>query len=746
MKPEKTGLTRRQMIRASTAAGAGLMVGFHLPGCSNGATISYEGQIRPDGNFVPNAWIRIDRHDTVTVMVNHSEMGQGVLTALPMIVAEEMDADWDKVRSEHAPVADVYKNPMMNMQITAGSTSVRTTWEILRQAGASVRRLFVEAAAQTWRVPPDECSTEKSRVVHGSSGRKLRYGELLEAAAGLPMPENVTVKPPAEFDLIGRSVPRLDSAAKTDGSAVFGVDVQLPGLLVATVAHPPVIGSKAVSVDYSEALKIPGVKDVLTIGNGVAVVAETFWQALKGKRLLKIQWTQGNRETADTAVLKGRWRKMAENEGDTTYEKGDVDDVAEAKGRVVEADYELPFQAHATAEPMNCTADVRPDRCEVWVPTQNQGGSHAMAVYITGLDPEVVKIHTTFVGGGFGRRADADFVAEAVEISHTLKKPVKVVWTREEDMTTDVYRPASFNRMKAVVDEGGRPVAWIHRMVGPDHFVQFIPKFVPAMTPSWFPGFMKRGAASLAGSLMNTFGAGKGLLGGAGPLPYDIDNVRIEFLNDDVGIPVGFWRSVANSSNGFVVESFVDELAQAAGKDPYRFRLELLQGNPRLQHVLKLAAEKSSWEKPPPKGLFRGITAHVFHDTLISMVAEISVADSGEIVVHRIVCAVDCGQVIHPKIIQAQMESGIAFGLTATLKSSVTFSRGKPDQSNFNDFEILRMNEMPTVETHIVPSAESPTGIGEAAVPTVAPAVANAVFAATGKRIRKLPITREDLV
>jgi isoquinoline 1-oxidoreductase subunit beta len=744
MKTNRNTLSRRQMIKTSLAAGTVFVLGFQLTGCDDDASSVITKLTRED-NFVPNAWIMIDPNDIVTVMVNHSEMGQGILTALPMIVADEMDADWSKVRSEHAPVADVYKNPKMRIQATGGSTSVTTCWDILRKAGATTRLLFINSAAKTWKVSPDECRTKNSKVLHSKTGRQLRYGELLETAESLKIPEDAPLKSSSKFALIGKGLPRLDTIQKTDGSAIFGMDVKLPGLLIATVVHPPIIGSKPMAVVSDEALKMPGVKHVLMISTGVAVVADSFWQANKAVEKLKISWSEGNTVTADTQVLKQRWQKLSEQEGDTTYELGDIDKIDPQKGHRVDASYELPFQAHATQEPMNCTADVREDKCDIWVPTQNQGGSHGIAVNITGLDPESVNVHTTFLGGGFGRRGEIDFVIEAVELSQALKKPVKVIWTREEDMRTDVYRPASLNRMSAIIDPDGQPLSWRHRMVGMDHIVQLIPKFAPIMVPHWFPDFLKRSSASLSGSLAGTFAAGKGLTGGAGPLPYNIKNVKVEFVEDDIGVPVGFWRSVANSSNGFVVESFIDELAVFAKKDPYEYRYHLLEGNHRLQNTLKLAAEKSGWTKPAANNASRGIASHNFHDTLITLIAEVTVSKKGDIKIHRIVCAVDCGVVINPRIIKAQMESCIAYGITATIKSSITLTKGKVDQGNFDSFPILRMDEMPEVETYIVESDSPPTGIGEVAVPPIAPAITNAIFAATGRRIRRLPIRSEDL-
>lgn len=743
MKNDRWKLSRRQMLKSSLVAGSALVVGFQLPGCSG--DVEVRQQVHPDGIYTPNAWVMLDKDDVTTIMVHHSEMGQGIMTALPMILAEEMDADWSKVKGVHAPVADVFKNPDFKVQSTGGSTSVRTSWDTLRQAGATIRTLFINAAAREWGISPDQCRADSGRVLMKSGEKAARYSELIDTAVKLPYPEQVSLKDPSTFKLIGREMPRLDTPGKLNGSAIFGIDVSLPGMLNATIVHPPAVRAEVLSVDDSETVKMPGVTQVLTVSSGVVVVAETYWQALQGMAKLKIDWSPGNTETADSSYLSRHWKELAQEDGKEVYALGDVENVQADDGRVVEADYELPFQAHAPQEPMNCTADVREDSCEVWAPTQNQGASHGLAALVTGLSRDKVKVHTTFLGGGFGRRGDVDYVVEAVEISKAVKKPVKLTWTREEDITADFYRPASLNRMRAVLGEDGKPKAWSHRIVGADHFVNIIPRWVPALVPGWFPEFMAKGSASIARGLMGFFAAGKGLIGGAGPLPYGIPNVKVDFVDGDVGIPVGFWRSVANSSNGFVVESFIDELAYAAGTDPYVYRHDLLQGQPRLRNVLAVAAEKSGWGKPAANGASRGITAHIFHDTPVSMVAEVTVSPAGDVKVHRIVVAVDCGRVINPKIIRAQMESGIAFGLTATLKSAITYTRGRPDQQNFDRFEILRMDEMPVVETEIVETEFAPTGIGEVPVPVIGPAVTNAVFAATGKRIRRIPFSSEDL-
>ena len=742
---EKLKQSRREFIKTSALVGSSLLVSFTFPGCS---PVDASPMATPDGNrFIPNAWIKIDPEDNITIMVNHSEMGQGVLTSLPMIVAEEMEADWNKVRSEHAPVADVYKNPAFGVQATGGSTSLTSSWEILREAGASAKFLFMTVASQTWKVPVSECFAEKSVVIHKPSGKKLRYGELIASAATIKVPEEVSLKDPKDFTIIGQRFLRLDTAAKANGSAIFGVDVKIPGMLNATIVHPPVFSSQVKAINDQKALAIKGVKQVVEIKNGVAVVADTFWQAKMGADALEIEWNVSETVSISSDSLRKRWLEKVKEEGKTRYEIGDVDDWLGKGLKTVEAVYELPFQAHATQEPMSCTADVRSDGCDIYAPTQGQGPAHALAVMMTGLDSDSVKVHTTFLGGGFGRKSDVDYIAEAVEISMKVGKPIKLIWTREEDMQHDSYRPASVNAMTAVLDENKQLVAWRHRIVGPDQMLYVIPPMLPAIMPGWVPNFVKSWAISLiTGSIGKKLLAGRMLTGGAGPLPYNIPNVKLEYVYDDPGIPVGFWRSVANSSNGFVVDAFLDEVALAVGKDPLDIRLELLSDNPRLKNVLEQAADRAGWGKKLSAGHYQGLASHDFHHTLVAMVAEISINDAGEVKVHRVVCAVDCGTVVNPKTVELQIESGIVFGLTATLKSSISIKDGRVQQSNFDDFPVLRMEDMPEVEVIIVQNQEKPTGIGEVGVPPIAPAIANAIFAATGKRLRKIPILPSDLV
>jgi len=545
--------------------------------------------------------------------------------------------------------------------------------------------------------------------------------------------------------MIGKRMPKLDTKPKTQGKAVFGMDVQLKGLLTAVITHPPVFGGRLKSIDATKAKSMPGVRKVVPISTGVAVVADRFWQAKKASEALRIEWDLREKANLSSESIRARWAELAKQRGVRVRDVGDVETAMKKAAKVVEAVYELPFQAHGCPEPMNCTAHVRDDGCDVWVPTQNQGGSQEVTAAVTGLDLDRVRVHTTFSGGGFGRRGDVDFVIEAVEVSKAVKAPVKVVWTREEDIRHDHFRPASYHVVRAGLDATGKPIAFHHLFVGPSYMDGIIDTLAPAIMPRWLPRSLKNAVSSAAIPIVKYARSAESASGGAAAMPYAVDNVRLEYFKDDPGVPVGAWRSVANSQHAFVVESFMDEIASAGAKDALQLRLDLLKNSQKWSNVLRTAAEKSGWDRKPPEGVYRGISVHAFDATPAAMVAEISVDKAGLVKVHRVVCAVDCGTVINPKIVEAQISGGIAFGLTATLKGSVTIAKGRARQANFDDFPLLRMDEMPRVEVHIVPSEAAPTGIGEVGVPPIAPAVANAVYAATGKRIRRLPITSRDL-
>jgi isoquinoline 1-oxidoreductase beta subunit len=731
--------TRRNFLKASAAAGGGLLISFYLPSAISAKVPAAK---KPAGAlFSPNIWLRIGSDDRITIIQNQIEMGQGVMTGMPMLVAEELDADWSKIRLEWAPADPAYGNPnLRGAQLTAGSQSTRSYWRPLREAGATARAMLVTAAAQTWGVPESACSTEKGEVIHAASGRRLRYGALAEKAATLPVPTNVPQKSVKDFRLLGHSIPRLDVPEKVNGTAAFGLDVKRPNMLVARVLRCPVFGGKIASFDGSKAKAVSGVRAVVQIGrdrngamdpfwgssrivaDGIAVVAESFWAASKGLKALEVEWDEGPNAELSSAEIRRRFAEAAEKPGAVAHSEGDSDRAIAGAAKKLEAVYEAPYLAHATMEPMNCTAEVRPDGCDIWVSTQSQTAAQNAGVRVTGLPRSAVKVHTTYVGGGFGRRGEADYVAEAVALSKAVGRPVQLVWTREDDMQHDFYRPGAYIRLWAALDSSGLPIAWKSRIVQPSIFARFDPQGLDAL----------HGVDAIS-------------VGGLSQVPYSIPNQHGEYINNDPGIPIGFWRSPGGSVNGFVVESFFDELAAAAGKDPYLYRRNLLDHAPRIRGVLDLAAEKAGWGKPLPQGRFRGISAIDTIGSFNAQVAEVSVSPEGALRVHRVVCAIDCGWNTHPDSIQADMEGGIIYGLTAALHGEITIENGRVTQSNFDTYPMLLMKDVPQIEVYILPSTEAPGGVGEASTPLIAASVGNAIFAATGKRVRRLPIRPQDL-
>jgi len=703
-----TQVTRRAFLETAGAAGAGLVISFYLP-----SGLRFRSPTA--GPFAPNAWLRIGEDESVLVIVDRSEMGQGVTTALPMLLAEELEADWSRIRIEFAPADKAYTNPMFGMQGTGGSTSVRAAYTPLRKAGAAARELLVAAAAQTWGVEKAECRAERGAVVHARSKRRLTYGKLVTKAATLGAPPDVPLKDPKDWKILGTRVRRLDTPPKVDGSAQFGIDVKVPGMLVAVVARSPVFGGKVTSFDAAKAKAVPGVRQVVQISSGVAVVADGYWPAKKGRDALAITWDEGPTASVSSATIAQLFGQRAEQAGAVARHGGDPDGTLGSAPAKVDAVYDLPFLAHATMEPMNCTAHVRADGVDIWAPTQFQTGAQGFGAKIGGVTPDKVKVHTTYLGGGFGRRFELDFIQEALETSKAVGAPVKVIWSREDDIRNAQYRPANHHRMRAGLDANGQPVAWTHRIVAPSIMARV------------FPDTVKNGLDEEA------------VEGGVG-MPYAIPNVHVDYLLTDTGIPVGFWRSVNNSYNAFAVESFIDELAHAAKKDPYEYRRDLLGKAPRHLGALNLAASKAGWGTAPPAGRARGIDVYKSFESYVAEVAEVSVASDGAVKVHRVVCAVDCGPVVNPSIVEAQMESAIVYGLTAALYGEIAIEGGRVKQSNFHDYQMLRLAEMPKVEVYIVPSTDAQGGVGEPGTPPIAPAVANAIFAATGKRIRKLPI------
>jgi isoquinoline 1-oxidoreductase subunit beta len=708
--PATVKVNRRGFLQVGASATAGLLVGFYLPERS---------KLAAQANAAPlkmNAWVHIALDDTVTFMIHKVEMGQGTVTSLSQLLAEELECDWGKFRTEFPPVDKAF-GPMQGV---VGSQSIRTSWDPLRKAGATAREMLVEAAAQNWGVDKSKCRAESGFVINTTNNARLSYGKLADAAAKLPVPTNVALKDPKLFRIAGKSVKRLDTPAKVTGRTQFGIDARLPGMVYAAVARCPVFGGKVASFDDTKAKAFPGVKRVVPVSRGVAVVADNTWSAIQGTRLLEIKWDEGANATQTSANISKIFAERAQKPGVEISKAGDAAAGLAGAAKKVEAVYEAPFLAHATMEPMNCTAHVQADSCDVWASTQMQTFAQAAAAQVTGLPPEKVRIHSQFMGGGFGRRGMSDFVSEAVEVSKAIGAPVKVTWSREDDMHHDNYRPAAYSRFTAGLDRDGWPVAWTNRIVSP----------------------------SITNSSTGTpprNGIDRTSTEGAHDMGYGIPNKLVDYHWTEVGIPVTYWRAVGYTQNTFFVESFMDELAAAGGKDPVELRRRLLAENPRLLGVLELAAQKADWGKTPPAGRFRGIAVVNNVGSYTAQVAEISV-NQGKVRVHRVVCAVDCGHVVNPAIVEQQIRSAIVYGLTAALKGSITIARGRVEQANFNQYDMLRIDEAPVVEVHIVPSTENPGGIGEAGVPAIAPAVCNAVYKATGKRVRRLPIRAEELV
>jgi isoquinoline 1-oxidoreductase beta subunit len=695
------------------AAGAGLLLGLRLPRGPRAAGAQ-------DGPFEPSAFLRIDADGTVTIFNGMAEMGQGILTSMAMAVADELEADWARVRIEQAPADPAFGNPGLGgLQATVGSLSIRGSLAIWRRAGAAAREMLVAAAAQAWGVPAAECEAEQHVVRHRPTGRRLGYGELAGRAAALPVPANPRLKTPDRFRLIGRRVPRRDTPDKVTGRAVYGIDVTLPGLLVASVERCPVLGGRLASVDAADALAVPGVRRVVEVSGGVAVVADGYWAARAGRAALRATWQAGPGGRRSSAGIRQELLAQAAQPGPVARSEGDAAAALAGPGRVLEAVYEAPFLAHATMEPMNCTAHVRPDACDVWAPTQSPGATQQRAMRITGLPRDRVRVHTTLLGGGFGRRSETDFVADAVEASRAVGAPVKVIWSREDDIRHDHFRPATAHVFQAALDARGRPAAWLHRIAGPSILGQ--------------RGFDTRR------------GVDPTMVEGAANLPYAIPHLRVEYHPRDVGVPVGFWRSVGASQNAFAVECFVDELAHAAGQDPVEYRRALLGRAPRHKAVLEAAAARAGWGSPLPPGRFRGVAVAFSYGSYAAEVAEVEVEAGGAVRVHRVVCALDCGLAVNPDQVRAQMEGGIVFGLTAVLHGEITLDAGQVQQSNFHDYPLVRIDRAPAVEVHVLESDHPPGGAGEPGVPPLAPAVANALFAATGRRLRRLPVRPEDL-
>jgi len=712
---DSEGPSRRTFIKVMGVAGVGLTLGISYKVLAGGPKELYT-----DAAFAPNAFLRIDEQGSVTIVVGKSEMGQGVATALPQLIAEELEVPLDRVTFAFAPAHPAYRDGM-GMQMTGGSTSIATAWQPLREAGATARMLLQEAAAQRWGVPAHEVEMRGGEALH-SDGSQLSYGDLARSAALMPMPETVTLKEPSDFRLIGTSPPRLDIVPKTRGEATFGIDAGPPDAHVAVIARSPVFGGTLRRFDATAALA----------ESGVAVVADGYWAASAGRAALEIEWDEGAGATLDDAEILLRFQAAVAAGGQAAREDGDTAAALGASAKSVSAAYTLPYLAHATMEPMNCTAIVDQGKCTVWAPTQFQdapgmigGGGRQAAAKAAGLDEDDVDLHTTFLGGGFGRRAEKDFVIEAAELASKVEGAVKVVWSREDDIRHDFYRPASYHELEVGLDDQGYPVAWRHEMASQSILDRWLPQWLPKFVLDW------------AGMLPN--GVDPTAVEGAGNHPYSVPNAHVAWSNVELPIPIGFWRSVGNSHNGFVIESFIDELAHASGHDPFEYRRTLLAEHPRHKAVLEAVAEAADWGAPVKDGRARGIAVVESFGSFVAQVAEVSL-DSGRPRVHHVWCAVDCGVVVNPAIIQAQIESAIMYGLTAALYGRISIRGGKAVQSNFHDYPMLRMNEAPSVDVVLVPSGDAPGGIGEPGLPPIAPAVTNALFALTGQRIRELPI------
>ncbi|WP_425299316.1 molybdopterin cofactor-binding domain-containing protein [Pseudaminobacter soli (ex Zhang et al. 2022)] len=707
-----SGISRRRFLQVGAAAGGGLLLGLSL------ALVQDEAEAAGVEAFAPNAFIRIGTDGSIVLTMPYVEMGQGTYTAIPMLIAEELEVALDQIRLEHAPPnAKLYGNPLLGgEQATGNSNAVRASWQPLREAGATARTMLIAAAAKRWSVDPASCRAQNAEVLHVPSGRWATYGELAADAAGVPVPDHVELKRPEAFTLIGTPARRLDLSGKVNGTAVYGIDARPPGVKIATLAQSPVFGGRVKSVDDAAARAVNGVRQIVRLDDAVAVVGDHMGAAKKGLEALKIEWDDGPHASLGMDGIVAPLEQATLHPGPVAQNIGDVDAALAGASTKVEATYQLPFLAHAAMEPMNCTVHVRRDGCEIWVGSQALARVQAAAANTAGLPLDSVVVHNHLIGGGFGRRLEVDGVIRAVQMASQVDGPVKVVWTREEDIQHDMYRPYWYDRLSAGLDANGRPVAWNHRFAGSSVIARYLP-----------PGFKD--------------GLDPDTTEGAIDLVYALPNLRVEYVQvEPPGIPTAFWRSVGPSHNVFVTESFMDELAAAAKQDPVAYRLALLEENPRAKAVLALAAEKAGWGQELPPRIGRGVSLQHVFATYAAQVAEVEVAKDGAVRVRRVVCAVDCGTVVNPDIVRAQMESAVIFGITAALHGEITLKDGRVQQSNLDSYPILRMNEAPEIEVHIVQDSEPPGGMGEVGTSAITPAVANAIFAATGQRLRKMPV------
>jgi len=712
-------MDRRQFLKSGAMAGGGLIISFMLP--LDAKRLKKLNAGNPNLYFAPNAFLRVGVDDSINIILSHVEMGQGIWTTLSMLIAEELDADWKNITIEHSPAGKSYIHTAYGLQITGGSSSTWSEFDRYRQAGATARILLIQAAAEKFNVKPEDCHTENGMVICGN--QKASYGELATAAAALPAPGKVELRKPEQWKYIGKGIKRLDAPDKVNGTAKYGMDVHFPGLLTAVVAHSPVIGGKVISFDASAAKAVAGVRDVVEIPTGIAVIADHFWAAKKGRDALKIVWDPGPNTGLNSVAQLEDYRKLADGKGLPALEKGNVETAFAKASKIIEAEYFLPYLAHAAMEPINCTVKITDNKCEIWTGTQMPMIDQATAAKILGFTTEQVDIQTPYLGGGFGRRATptSDFVAEAVYIAKASGKPVKMVWTREDDMRAAYYRPAFLHRMRIGVNADGYPIAWQQTIVG---------QSITAGTPF-------ESKDPIDGSSVE----------GVNDSPYmkSIADAYIGLHSPRIPVHVLWFRSVGHTHTGYVMETMIDDLAHQAGKDPVAYRRHLLQDHERHLAALNLAAEKANWGKPLPKGHFHGVAVHEAFKSFVAQVAEVSVDGNGKVKIHKVVCAIDCGLAVNPDGVRAQMESGIVFGITMALYGEITLDKGMVQQSNFHDYRIARMNEAPAIEVHIVPSTGEMGGAGEPCVPPTAPAIANAIFAATGKRLRKLPFGNINL-
>ncbi|CAH2395228.1 xanthine dehydrogenase family protein molybdopterin-binding subunit [Mesorhizobium escarrei] len=718
-------VSRRDMLKVGLGAGGALFVVFGLPGLAKhlrpdpgghtaSAVTKAEAETSP---FTPSAFIRIAADGQVTLTMPYVEMGQGAYTSIPMLIAEELEVDLEQVTLEHAPPDEtLYANPLLGVQATGNSSSIRAAWQPLREAGAVARTMLIAAAAARWNVESGSCRAQSGEVLHAPTGRRLSYGELAADAAQMPVPARVELKRPEEFRLIGTPAKRLDTPAKVDGTAVYGIDVRPAGVKVATLAQSPVFGGRVKTVDDAAARAVNGVRQIVVLGDAVAVVADHMGAAKKGLEALVIEWDDGPHAKLSTDAIAAELERATLGPGAVAQDIGDADSAMASAATQLEATYYVPFLAHATMEPMNCTVHFRGDEVEVWVGTQVIARVQAAVADAAGVPLDRVVVHNHLIGGGFGRRLELDGVTRAVEIAKHVDAPVKVVWTREADIQHDMYRPMFFDRISAGLDAKGMPVAWKNCFAGSS-----------VMARWWPPGFNN--------------GLDADTTEGAIHLVYSLPNMHVEYVRvEPPGIPTAFWRSVGPSHNVFVTESFMDELAAAAKQDPVAYRHALLGQSPRAKAVLELAAEKAGWAQPLPERAGRGVSLQFAFATYLAQVAEVEVNSDGGVRIRRVVCAVDCGTVVNPDIVRAQIQSGVIFGITAALYGQITVKDGRVEQANFDTYQILRMDETPAIEVHIVESSEPPGGMGEAGTSAIGPAVTNAIFAATGRRLRKLPV------